>query len=47
MTIKFFLELNVVYFDQQMGVPHAVHWSKSIFNAKTTFGILFVIECIK
>ena len=21
----------VVYFDQQMGAPHAIHWSKSIF----------------
>ena len=22
---------NVVYFDQQTGAPHAIHWSKSIF----------------
>ena len=27
----------VVYFDQRTGAPHAVCWSKSIFNAETTF----------
>ena len=30
----------VVYFDQQTGASHAVCWSKSIFNAKTTFCVL-------
>ena len=35
---SFFLSLcftffSVVYFDQQMGAPHAVCWSKSIFSA--------------
>ena len=31
----------VVFFDQQMGAPQAVHWSKSCFDAKTTFSIFF------
>ena len=26
-----------MYFDQQTSALHAVHWSKSIFDAKTTF----------
>ena len=30
-----------VYFDQRTGAMHAVCWSKSIFNAKTSFCILF------
>ena len=30
-----------MYFDQQMGAPHTVRWSKSFFNAKTTFYGLF------
>ena len=26
-----YLDTTVVYFDQQTGTPHAVHWSKSFF----------------
>ena len=26
-------EIIVVYFDQQMGAPHAVYWSKSFVSA--------------
>ena len=31
----------VVHFDQKKGALHAVHWSKSIFDAKTTFHVNF------
>ena len=32
--------LIVVYFDQQTGAMHAVHWLKSIFDDKTIFYVL-------
>ena len=33
----YFSVVAVVYFYQRTGAPHAVCWSKSIFNVKTTF----------
>ena len=30
-----------MYFDQRTGAPHAVCWSKSFFDAKTTFSVNF------
>ena len=38
---------GVVYFDQRIGAPHAVRWSKSFFEAKTTLKSIFTIKCLK
>ena len=37
----------VVYFDQQTGAPHAVRWSKSFYDAKTTFSVNFYDKMFK
>ena len=39
--------LCVVYFDQQTGAPHAVSWSKSFFDANTTFSANFYDKMLK
>ena len=40
-------KLAVVYFDMRTGALPAVHWSKSFFEAKTTFSFLFHHKCLK
>ena len=39
--------LIVVYFAQQAGAPNAVPWSKSFFDAKTTFYLNFYDKMLK
>ena len=41
MCCVFDQRLGVVYFDQQTGDLHAVHWSKSFFNIFPCFSVFF------
>ena len=40
-TFLFVIAIGVVYFDQQMGAPHAVCWSKSFDSALKQVFCLF------